>query len=200
MAIEYNSITWGVDGWRDDTFTAAFLLSAWALVRFRERASFGSALLVGFTAGAACLTRITALSFILPALLWIAVAGSKGRRARLTHAATALLIMTVLVAPFLISCAIATGDPFFSINYHTGYYRFGEGLPIEQPMSAAEYVRQKFARHPVGALDVAVNGLFVRPFTTKWEPFDIWAAASVRSWRGRRWRASRCGRSRRAAA
>jgi len=174
MAIDYNSITWAVDGWRDDTFTAAFVLAAWALVRFRERTTFGNALLVGLTAGAACLTRITALSFILPALLWIAAAGGGERRGRLVYAATALVIVTALVAPFLISCAIATGDPFYSINYHTAYYRFGEGLPIEHPMSAAEYVRLKFTRHPIGVFDVAVNGLFVQPFTTKWEPFDIW--------------------------
>lgn len=174
MAIEYNSITWAVDGWRDDTFTAAFVLAAWALVRFWERATFGNALLVGLTAGAACLTRITALSFILPALLWIAAAGGGERRGRLVYAATALVIVTALVAPFLISCAIATGDPFYSINYHTAYYRFGEGLPVDHPMSATEYVRLKFSRHPIGAFDVAVNGLFVQPFITKWAPFDIW--------------------------
>jgi dolichyl-phosphate-mannose-protein mannosyltransferase len=184
MAIEYNSITWAVDGWRDDTFTAAFLLSAWALVRFRERASFGSALLVGFTAGAACLTRITALSFILPALLWIVAAGGTARRERLIHAATALLIMTALVAPFLVSCAIATGDPFYSINAHTTYYRFTEGLPIEHPMSAAEYIRLKFARHPIAAFDVGINGLFVEPFYRKWNLFDIWVRhlGTVLSW------------------
>ena len=175
MAVEYNSITWAVDGWRDDTFTAAFVLSAWALLRFHDRASFGNALLVGFTAGAACLTRITALSFILPAFLWIAMTSNGDRRTRLTYVAAAVVIMTALVAPFLISCAIATGDPFFAINYHTVYYRFGESLPIDRPMSAAAYIGQKFARHPVGTLDVAINGLFVRPFATKWEPFAIWA-------------------------
>lgn len=174
MAIDYNSITWAVDGWRDDTFTAAFLLSAWAMVRLYDRASFGNALLAGFTAGAACLTRITALSFVLPALFWIAMAGRSERRARLAYGATALVIMTALVTPFLVSCAIATGDPFFAINYHTSYYRFGEGLPIDQPMSAAEYLRQKFASHPVATLDIAVNGLFVRPFSMAWHLFDIW--------------------------
>jgi 4-amino-4-deoxy-L-arabinose transferase-like glycosyltransferase len=174
IAIDYNSITWAVDGWRDDTFTAAFLLSAWAMVRLYERASFGNALLAGFTAGAACLTRITALSFVLPALFWIAMAGRSETRARLAYGATALVVMTALVAPFLVSCALATGDPFFAINYHTSYYRFGEGLPIDQPMSTAEYLRQKFARHPVATLEVAVNGLFVRPFNMAWDPFDIW--------------------------
>jgi hypothetical protein len=174
MAIDYNSISWAVEGWRDDTFTAAFLLSAWAMVRLYDRASFTNALLVGLTAGAACLTRITALSFVLPALFWVAMAGPSERRARLTYCATALVLVAALLTPFLVSCAIATGDPFFAINYHTSYYRFGEGLPIDQPMSAAEYLRQKIARHPVGTLDVAINGLFVRPFSSAWGPFDIW--------------------------
>jgi hypothetical protein len=174
MAIEYNSITWAVDGWRDDTFTAAFLFSAWAIVRLYDRASFGNALLAGFMAGAACLTRITALSFVLPALFWIAIAGPAERRARIEYGAAALVITTALLAPFLVSCAFATGDPFFAINYHTSYYRFGEGLPIDQPMSAAAYLAQKFARHPVATLDVAVNGLLVRPFSTAWTPLDIW--------------------------
>src|SRR5918994_2860255 len=156
MAIEYTAITWAVDGWRDDTFTAVFLLSAWALVRFHERASFGNALLVGITAGVACLTRITALSFIVPALVWIVASGKTGIRERAIRSGAALLILTALVAPFLRSCYIATGDPFFAINYHTSYYRHAEGIPIDQPMSASEYIRMKFARHPIGSLDVGV--------------------------------------------
>lgn len=174
LAIDYNSINWSVEGWRDDTFTAAFLLSAWAMIRLHDRASFGNALLAGLTAGVACLTRITALSFVLPSLLLIAMAGRTERRPRLEYAATALVIAAALLAPFLISCAIATGDPFFAINQHTSYYRFGEGLPIDRPMSAAAYLHQKFIRHPVAMFDVAVTGLFVRPFSTAWQPFDIW--------------------------
>lgn len=174
MAIDYNSIMWAVDGWRDDTFTAAFVLSAWALVRFRERATFGGALLVGFTAGAACLTRITSVSFILPALLWIVASWRGGRRERLIHAATALLIMTALVAPFLVSCAIATGDPWFSINAHTTYYTSPGSSTIAPPITAVEFVRQTFARHPIGTFDVGIHGLFVEPFARKWNLFDLW--------------------------
>jgi 4-amino-4-deoxy-L-arabinose transferase-like glycosyltransferase len=174
MAIEYTAIAWAVDGWRDDTFAAVFLLSAWAFVRFHERASFGNALLVGFTTGAACLTRITALSFIVPALIWIVASGKTSIRERAIHAGIAALVLAALVAPFLLSCYLATGDPFFAINYHTSYYRHAEGIPIDQPMSVAEYIRMKFARHPIGSFDVGVNGLFVLPFTAKWHSFDIW--------------------------
>ena len=173
MAVDFDAITWAVDGWRDDTFTAAVLLAAWALVRFRERPNFRYAVLTGLTGVVACLTRITALSFIVPALVWIVLAGD-GRRERARQAALAFGILLVVVGPYLISCALATGDPFIAINYHTTYYRFAEGLPIGQPMSAGAYLRQKFAQHPVSTIDAGAVGLFVWPFITKWNGLSSW--------------------------
>jgi hypothetical protein len=173
-AIEYDSITWAVDGWRDDTFAAFFVLTAWALVRFRERASFGRALILAFAGGAACLTRLTALSFILPALAWIAIERRADGRQRLEYTAAAIGVLTAIVLPYLVSCALAAGDPFLAVNHHTGYYRHAEGVAEQQPMSAGEYLRAKFARRPVATIDVAAMGLFVWPFANKWHPFDIW--------------------------
>ena len=69
-------------------------------------------------------------------------------------------MLTAVVAPFLVSCAIATGDPFFSINYHTAYYRFAEGVPNETRMSAATYVREKFASHPIATIDVGTTATY----------------------------------------
>lgn len=174
MAIEFEAITWSVDGWRDDTFSAAFVFAAWALVRLHKRPSFASALAAGILCGIACLTRITALSFVLPALAWIAIAGRGERRPRLGSAGLAFGLLAVVVGPYLLSCAIATGDPFIAINYHTKYYRYSEGQSIEQPMSAGEYVRQKFAHHPIATIDVGSTGLIVRPFVTKWNGLDPW--------------------------
>jgi len=176
MAIEYDMITWAVDGWRDDMFTAMVTLSAWTFVRFHDRPSFANGVLVGIITGLACLTRITALSFVLPALVWVAVArGKESRREGVGHAATALLILTAVVSPYLISCAIATGDPFYAINYHTVYYRFAEGMPIGAAMTAGDYLRLKFAGHPIGTLDTAFTGEFIRPFITKWRGIDPWS-------------------------
>src|SRR6266567_3538902 len=90
-------------------------------------------------------------------------------------AATALLILTAVVSPYLISCAIATGDPFYAINYHTVYYRFAEGMPIGAAMTAGDYLRLKFAGHPIGTLDTAFTGEFIRPFITKWRGIDPWS-------------------------
>lgn len=174
-AIEFDIVTWAPDGWRDDTFMATVLLAAWALLRLRARPSLGNAALAGLLGGIACLTRITALSFVLPALAWIVLERTGTSRAgQAKTAGAALLVLTVVVAPYLVSCAIATGDPFLAINYHTTYYRHAEQQPIDEPMSAGEYVRGKFASRPVQSLDSAYTGLFVQPFTTKWDGFGQW--------------------------
>lgn len=173
-AMEYDSITWAVDGWRDDTFAGFFVLTAWALVRFRERASFGRGVALGLLGGAACLTRLTALSFILPALAWIVFEKRADGRRRVEYSAVALAVLGAVVVPFLASCALASGDPLLSVNHHTAYYRHAEGLAAEEPMSAAEYLRLRFAHRPLATLDVAAMGLFVWPFVTKWHPFDMW--------------------------
>jgi hypothetical protein len=176
MAIDYDLVTWAPDGWRDDMFSATVALAAWAFVRFRRHPSFGNALLVGFTSGAACLTRITAVSFALPALLWVSAAGPGAVRPRLEYAAVALVVLAAIVGPFLLSCAIATGDPLYAIDYHTVYYRAADGLSVSTPMSAGEYLWGKFAAHPLGTLDAGITGEFVRPFTIKWNGLRIWAA------------------------
>jgi hypothetical protein len=189
MAIEWEMITWAPDGWRDDTFTATVIFTAWALVRFNDRRSLRNAILVGVTGAAACLTRITAVSFILPALVWIFVAGpAAARREMLRPLAVAVVTLGALVAPYLINCATELGDPLYAINYHTVYYRHGEGLPAEQPMSASTYLREKAAVAPLATLDTAMVGILVQPFETKWSglgatarwlrPVLYWSAAA----------------------
>jgi 4-amino-4-deoxy-L-arabinose transferase-like glycosyltransferase len=176
LACEYDLITWGIDGWRDDTFMATVVFAAWAFVRLQRNPTFATGLLAGLTAGLACLTRITALSFLLPALLLVVVdAPHVAWRQRATMAALAAVICGALVGPFLISCAIAMGDPFYAINYHTGYYRFGEGLPSSQPMNTAAYLGAKFASHPVRVLDTVLTGLFVQPFATRFHGYEGYA-------------------------
>ena len=174
-ATELEMVTWGVDGWRDDTFTATILFSVWALLRLRARPSVGNALLAGGLCALSCLTRITAITFIVPAFIWLVIdRAATPRRDRARAVGIAAVALVVLVAPYLISCAIATGDPLIAINYHTGYYRFAENRPIDQPMSAAEYLRGKFADRPIRALDTALNGLLLQPFVTKWHGFEEW--------------------------
>ena len=174
-ATELEMVTWGVDGWRDDTFTATILFSVWALLRLRAWPSVGNALLAGGLCALSCLTRITAITFIVPAFIWLVIdRAAAPRRDRARAVGIAAVAHVIIVAPYLISCVNASGDPLIAINYHTGYYRFAENRPIDQPMSAAEYLRGKFADRPIRALDTALNGLLLQPFVTKWHGFEEW--------------------------
>ena len=106
------------------------------------------------------------------------------RRQRLKWAGAATAVCIALVAPYLISCAIETGNPFYAVDYHTRYYRHGEGLPYEQPMSTAAYLTAKFSRLPIATLDTGLTGLFVQPFVIKWSGFEGWLPGTGRilSW------------------
>lgn len=175
VAIEYDLISWSVDGWRDDLFMATVTLSAWTLVRCWRDPSLRNGALAGIATGLACLTRITALTFVLPSFAWLILdSPPETRRQRAKIAGAAAAVCSLIVAPYLVSCAVQFGDPFYAINYHTGYYRYGEGLPSQKPMSAAAYISSKIQGRPIAALDTGTTGLFVHPFTTKWNGLDGW--------------------------
>jgi hypothetical protein len=185
IAIDYNLIIWSVDGWRDDLFSAFVVLAAWALYRLFERPTFGRSLAAGMICGLVCLTRITALSFVVPALIWVGFAGGgERRRDRLQFSALAAVLAAAVLAPYLISCAIASGDPFEAIDQHTSYYRHAEGLSGTQPTTTGEYLRQKFAAHPIGTIDTGLTGLFVFPFENKWNGLGVWLGSlgTILSW------------------
>lgn len=181
LAMELEAALWSVDGWRDDTFMLFVALTTWTFVRLRQRPSASSAALAGVAAAGACLTRITALSFVVPGLVWIVLESpAAARRAMLRHAALAALICGVLVAPFLFNCWRATGDPFFAINYHTVYYRAAEGQATKEPMSALQYVTSKFVARPFQTVDTASVGIVRRPFVRNWTGFDHWISGAGR--------------------
>jgi Dolichyl-phosphate-mannose-protein mannosyltransferase len=177
IAIEYEAITWAPDGWRDDAATATVVLAAWGFVRLHRSPSLRYAILAGGLSAISCLTRLSALSLVLPAFVWLVLDGeASGRQRRARHGALAFVVFAALLAPFLVNCYLATGDPLFALNYHTVYYRHAEGRPIADAMSAGEYVRTKLAERPIGTLDTALIGLFWQPFVTKWNGFAHWIA------------------------
>jgi hypothetical protein len=175
LAVEFDAITWSVDGWRDDTFMLVVTLAAWALIRLRRVPSATNVALAGVMGAIACLTRITALSFVCPALLYAALRNE----ARLRHASRRVAIAGVLtmalVLPYLVNCARATGDPFFAINYHTRYYRAAEQMAEDESVGALTYVSAKFAARPIHAVDTAFVGLVVFPYRNKWNGFAPWS-------------------------
>jgi hypothetical protein len=191
MAIEARVISWGVDGWRDDAFTFFMVLSAYALLRCYRRPSIGNAMLAGVVGAGACLTRITSLSFLLPGLLCLLFVPRDRRlrdRLRTTLAATG--VMAVLIAPYLVNCARAYGDPFYAINYHTAFYESREGRAaspsVLQPgqESVARYVGSRLRARPLRTIDTLASGLTAYPFDNKWEGFEGWwpGLGSVLRW------------------
>ncbi|MES1255559.1 MAG: hypothetical protein ABUS56_08125, partial [Acidobacteriota bacterium] len=135
----------------------------------------GGGMLAGTIGAAACLTRITAITTLAPAWLWlVAVRDAARRRARILRLGGAIAVTTILVAPYLVNCAVQFGDPLFAINDHTRFYRGREGATSVPRESAVRYALDKVAARPVATLDTAVWGLFVYPFSIKWSGIDAW--------------------------
>ena len=175
LAVEFEAITWAPDGWRDDTFGALVLLAAWALLRLSQRPSFPRALVAGAACGFVCLSRLTSFTFVLPAFAWILADAAPGGRSKLLECiGVALVVATALVVPYLMSCALASGDPLLALNFHTTYYRFAEGADVSRPVSAVEYLRTKLVSRPIATLDTAFIGVFVDPFSSKFRGLEHW--------------------------
>jgi len=199
LAIDTSAVYWAIGGWRDELFAFFAVSCAWAWVRFARDSTRANAILAGALSGGACLTRITTLALIAPAVIWVLATsnaplrtdGEYSARRRgadiRTRLALAVGVMAILVAPFLINCAIATGDPFYAINNHIDFYlkreasadvsrRHGAAGEADAPISAVSYSLSKFESRPIAALDNAVRGVFVYPFDNKWVGLDEWYA------------------------
>ncbi len=175
MAIEIEAIRWSVGGWRDDTFALFVTLTAWQLVRLQQRPTYDRALTAGVAGAAACLTRITSITFLVPGLVWILVEAARTERRQAARAVgLAAAVTAILVAPYLIACAREYGDPLYAVNYHTRYYRAAEGLQKDESVSAASYVRAKLVSHPLTSIDTLSGGLFTFPMSNKWYSYDAW--------------------------
>lgn len=184
LAIEYDAVTWGIGGWRDDAFTCAVVLSAYGLLRMSRAPTLRNAVLLGVIAAAACLTRITALSFLLPGLAWLLVTMEGPWKARLRPVTIAAAVAALLAGPYLVNCWITFGDPLYAINVHADVYREAEGKTVESKQTAGEYIRGTLVGRPWHTIDTALQGMTTYPFTNKWSGFDRWAAwvGRVLSW------------------
>jgi hypothetical protein len=173
LAVERDAVSLAADGWRDDAFAFFFLASGLALLRLRQAPSVGRGLLAGALAGLAGLTRVTALSFLVPALLWAAWPLLRPpRRARARSLLAALAAFLALLGPYLAACWLRYGDPLFPISVHTSFYRERAGLPAEGRQGVVAYLA---ASRPAAALaDTVLAGLTRYPFANKWRGFDAW--------------------------
>ncbi|MCM2258780.1 MAG: glycosyltransferase family 39 protein, partial [Vicinamibacteria bacterium] len=87
FALDREVIALSIEGWRDDAFACGLIFFAWGALRFHARGRFSDALILGLAGGAAWLTRITSLTFLVPGLLLLAFvprrAAQAGRGQRL---------------------------------------------------------------------------------------------------------------------
>jgi hypothetical protein len=174
MAIEYDAISWGVRGWRDDAFTCAVVLSAYTIVRYMRVPSRRNAVLLGVVGGISCLIRITSVSFLAPGFACLLLASRQPWKERLAGIALAAVTAAVIVAPFLIDCWRVFGDPFYAINVHADVYRAAEGQAVDVTQTAARYLGNQARSRPMRTLDTVALGMTSYPFLNKWGGFDPW--------------------------
>lgn len=170
MAMHREAIWFGVEGFRDDAFTLFVVTSALALLRLRERPTLMRGVLAGLAAAGAVLSRVTAFSFLLPAFAWLALARGPGAAARRRALATAAGVLLVAAGPYLLGCALAYGDPFYAVNFHTKFYRSRSGIAFDSSMSWLQYLRAGF--RPFHLVDTGLTGLTAYPFANKWDGLD----------------------------
>jgi hypothetical protein len=198
LAIEYDMISWGVDGWRDDAFTCAVVLATYAMLRYARQPSRSNALFLGIVAGVACLIRITSLSFLAPGFAYLVLAaawaGSEAKEpaserelaqpvrrswdARLRGVGLAVLVAGVIAGPFAINCWRVFGDPLYAINVHADVYRAAEGQVVDASQTVKQFVGGEIRRRPIQTMDTFVLGMTSYPFLNKWSGFDVWLPSS----------------------
>lgn len=174
MAIEYDVVTWGIGGWRDDAFTCAVVLSALALLQVMRVPSRRRLALLGAVAAAACLTRITSLSFLVPGFAWLLLVMPGSWPYRVRAVGVAALLAALLAGPYLVNCWRTYGDPLYAINVHADVYRAAEGQTVQSNQTAGEYIKATLASRPWSTIDTALQGMTLYPFTNKWTGFDRW--------------------------
>ncbi|MDQ3487192.1 MAG: glycosyltransferase family 39 protein [Acidobacteriota bacterium] len=175
LAIEFDAVSWGVGGWRDDAFMCAVVLSAWAMLRMLRDPSGRNAAIAGAVAAAACLTRITSLSFLLPSLAILVVALPLTWRSRLKPLGITSAVAMLLAGPYLVNCWQTFGDPLYAINVHADVYRTAEGQQVQGNQTADEYIRGTLLSRPWTSIDTGLQGMTTYPFTNKWTGFDPWS-------------------------
>jgi hypothetical protein len=174
------------------------VLRGLALVRWTAATTTAAARPSPGDAGApACSHRhSSALSFRGAVQLLWARAGRGAPRARNAPRAVevATLALLAVVGPFLLSCALAYGDPLYSVNYHTKFYRSRSGLEFQQAMGCSIPARRLAAAR--AGRDGAARSHHL-PVRNKWRGFEAFGPGSAprsrcaRSWG---WCCSRCGR------
>jgi hypothetical protein len=170
LAIDPAVIALSPEGWRDGIFALGFILSLWSFEKTMEAPTPGNALLTGGLLGAACLVRLSALSYALPAVAGLAFFAGDHRRRGFQLALVCGLAALALLGPYLLACAIAFGDPLYAINYHLRFYEPGSQAAASGAVST--YLLN--LADPWTRMDTAFAGLTEYPFAGKWAAAGLW--------------------------
>lgn len=201
-AIEYDLVSSGTLGWRDDAFMCFVVLSTYAALRYSREPTSANALLLGVCAALSCLVRLTSLSFLVPGFLAAALVSRHPWRPVIRGLGLAALVAAVLVGPYLYNCWRVFGDPLYAINYHVTNFQLTEGTdPPSSPPdarsgavggdttrsagpSARSFFFERARRRPFQTIDSVALGMTTYPFEIKWKGFDQWVRSSglVLSW------------------
>jgi hypothetical protein len=176
LGIHADLIRLSAQGWRDETFAAGVLASLVALLRLMESPTPLRAALFGVASAWPVLTRLSGLSFVLPAFIaFLLVKGwSRWDTHRLSMIAAGPL--TVLVAPYLLACWAAFGDPLRAINVHTLYYRAAEnGKSVSEAESVGGYLFTE--RDWIERMDTGAKGLMEIAFARSHDGLESWLGA-----------------------
>jgi 4-amino-4-deoxy-L-arabinose transferase-like glycosyltransferase len=178
-ALEWQTILFSVEGWRDDLFTLEVAACAAALIALYRDPGRRHAMVFGALAGLTLLTRLSAFSFILPSLgLAILLPGEKERKVRLRAGAEAIALMLLIAGPFMWACAIGYGDPFYAVNVHTRFYRSRAGLADAAPTNVLSMFTELLA--PWEFVRTGFLGFTSVPFESKWSGFDAFLPGLVK--------------------
>ncbi len=178
VALDPDLISWSAKGYRDDFFALVTVLFTCACVLWIGRPSRWRAGLVGIAGAVACLTRITALSFVAPALVFLLFSqGRKEWRRMLPLVGIAAALTIGLLAPYLIGCWIRYGDPFYAINWHTGFYLRREFGDRRGGTGIGSYLTVRLGSDMLRSTDTLIRGMTTYPLANKWHGVaDHWSS------------------------
>ncbi|MGH9461162.1 MAG: hypothetical protein ACRD1X_08080, partial [Vicinamibacteria bacterium] len=152
-------------GYRESAYSFFLLCFAASVFLPSTKPRMTRAVLWGVLGAMICLIRITGASFVVPLLI---LAGWTSRKEGGWKACgVALLTIVVLVGPYLLSCTLAHGDPFYAISFHTQFW-----LRAENPDRSADQVsvfRYLLEFHGMGELLAGeLRGLTILPVRSFW--------------------------------
>ncbi|NKB87712.1 MAG: hypothetical protein GKS06_05775 [Acidobacteria bacterium] len=168
LALETDLIRWAPLGYRTEAFTAFTALFLAAFLRWSDAPTRRRGLVLAAWGAAAALTRLSALSFVVP-LLMLALWTVRDRPEARRTAAWAAGTCAALVVPFLVACWWRFGDPLYSVTEHWSYFYQGRGGPAAQAAdSVGSWALGQLATQPLKFADSILLGLTAYPWSHKW--------------------------------